>query len=99
MELKVIWTDPAIEDLRQIRNYIAEDNPSATVSFGMELFKARAILEGSRSPAGCSRKPRTAPFVSCFIEAIASFIKNAAARLRSCTCVMAHAETRSFDRL
>ena len=38
MERKVIWTDPAIEDLRQIRNYIIKENPSAAVSFGMELF-------------------------------------------------------------
>ena len=44
MELKVIWTDPAIEDLRQIRNYIAEDNPPAAVSFGMELFKSTRHL-------------------------------------------------------
>ncbi|MDQ8209559.1 type II toxin-antitoxin system RelE/ParE family toxin [Coraliomargarita sp. SDUM461003] len=33
MELKVVWTDPAIKNLRDIRNYIAEDNPAAAVSF------------------------------------------------------------------
>ena len=44
MELKVIWTDPAIEDLQQIRNDIAEDNPSAAVSFGMELFRSTRHL-------------------------------------------------------
>ena len=44
MELKVIWTDPAIEDLRQIRDYIAKDNPLAAVSFGMELFQSTRNL-------------------------------------------------------
>ena len=44
MELKVIWTDPAIEELRQIHNYIAADNPSAALSFGMELFKSTRHL-------------------------------------------------------
>ena len=44
MELKVIWTDPAIEDLREIRNHIAEDNPSAAVLFGMELLKSTRYL-------------------------------------------------------
>ncbi len=44
MELKVIWTDPAIEDLRKIRDYIAKDNPLAAVSFGMELFRSTRHL-------------------------------------------------------
>ena len=44
MELKVIWTDPAIDDLLQIRNHIAADNPSAAVLFGMELFKSTRHL-------------------------------------------------------
>jgi plasmid stabilization system protein ParE len=44
MELKVIWTDPAVEDLRSIHGYIAADNPSAALSFGLELFKSTRHL-------------------------------------------------------
>jgi len=51
MELKVIWTDPAIEKLKEIRDYIAEDNPSAAVSFGLELFESTRHL--GRFPESC----------------------------------------------
>ncbi len=51
MELKVIWTDPAIKNLRDIRDYIAEDNPSAAVSFGLELFESTRHL--GRFPESC----------------------------------------------
>lgn len=51
MELKVIWTDPAIKNLKEIRDYIAEDNPSAAVSFGLELFESTRHL--GRFPGSC----------------------------------------------
>lgn len=51
MELKVIWTDPAIENLREIRDYIAGDDPSAAVSFGLELFESTRHL--GRFPQSC----------------------------------------------
>jgi plasmid stabilization system protein ParE len=51
MELKVIWTDPAIENLREIRDTIAEDNPSAAISFGLELFESTRHLR--RFPQSC----------------------------------------------
>ncbi len=57
MERKVIWTDPAIEDLRQIRNFILEDNPPAAVSFCMELFKSTRHL-GS-FPQSCREFQKT----------------------------------------
>ena len=44
MELKVIWTDLAIKDLRLIHAHIAEDNPMAAVSFGLELFESTRHL-------------------------------------------------------
>lgn len=44
MELKVIWTDLAIEDLRLIHAHIAEDNPMAAESFGLELFESTRHL-------------------------------------------------------
>lgn len=51
MELKVIWSDPAIENLKEIRDFIAEDNPSAAVSFGLELFESTRHL--GRFPQSC----------------------------------------------
>lgn len=51
MERKVIWTDPAIEDLRQIRDYIAEDNPTAAIRFGLKLFESTSHL--GRFPESC----------------------------------------------
>ena len=51
MELKVIWTDPAIENLKEICNYIAEDDPYAAVAFGLELFESTRHL--GRFPQSC----------------------------------------------
>jgi hypothetical protein len=97
MELKVIWTDPAIEDLRQIRNDIAEDNPSAAVSFGMELFRTHVTSEASRGLVVCSSRPKKALSANCFTVVTESFIKNTMVLLKSCICVMVRAETQSFD--
>jgi addiction module RelE/StbE family toxin len=36
---KVIWTDEAIVDLRQIVSHIAKDNPAAAVKMGEELIR------------------------------------------------------------
>jgi plasmid stabilization system protein ParE len=51
MELKVIWTDPAIKSLTEIRDHIAKDNPSASVSFCLELFESTRHL--GRFPESC----------------------------------------------
>ena len=76
MELKVIWTDPAIEDLRKIRDYIAKDNPIAAVSFGMEYSAVRAILAVFQNPAVCINRLKTVQCASCLTVATASFIRN-----------------------
>ena len=39
MDFKVVWTDPAIEDLRQICAYISKDNTSAARKVGNELLR------------------------------------------------------------
>lgn len=44
MERQVIWTAPAVENLKVIRSYIARDNPIAATSFGLELFKSTRNL-------------------------------------------------------
>ena len=41
---KVIWTDEAITDLRQLVARIAEDNPTAAVKFGEELIRKSMLL-------------------------------------------------------
>ena len=51
MELRVIWTNPAIRNLKKTRDYIAEDDPSAAVSFGLELFESTQHL--GRFPQSC----------------------------------------------
>ena len=43
---KVIWTDEAIADLRQIVARIAEDNPTAAVKVGEELIRKSMLLSG-----------------------------------------------------
>src|SRR5579884_3821445 len=45
MDFKVIWTDPAIENLRQITEYIALDNRDAAEKFGNDLFHHVEVLE------------------------------------------------------
>ena len=41
---KVIWTDEAIADLRQIVVHIAKHNPSAAVKVGEELIRKSLML-------------------------------------------------------
>jgi toxin ParE1/3/4 len=41
---KVIWTDEAIADLRQIVARIAKDNPTAAVKVGEELIRKSMLL-------------------------------------------------------
>jgi addiction module RelE/StbE family toxin len=41
---KVIWTDEAIADLRQIVAYIAKDNPTAAVKVGEALVRKSLML-------------------------------------------------------
>lgn len=35
--MRVLWSDLAIEDLQEIEDYIARDNPERAISFIMEL--------------------------------------------------------------
>ena len=51
MDYKVIWTDEAIADLRQLTARIAEDNPIAAVKFGEELIR-RSMLLGQHPRLG-----------------------------------------------
>jgi toxin ParE1/3/4 len=36
----VIWTDPALDDLRAIKDYIAADNPAAAQQFCIALYES-----------------------------------------------------------
>jgi addiction module RelE/StbE family toxin len=44
MDYKVIWTDEAIADLRQIVTFISAHNPIAAVKFGETLIQKSMIL-------------------------------------------------------
>lgn len=45
---KVIWTDEAITDLRQLVEFIAQENPAAAVKLGEEII--RKSLQLSEQP-------------------------------------------------
>jgi toxin ParE1/3/4 len=44
MELKVIWTDEAIADLRQLVTFISRDNPPAAVKLGETIIEKSMML-------------------------------------------------------
>jgi toxin ParE1/3/4 len=46
MDYKVIWTDEAIADLRQLVVFISRDNSSAAVKLGETLVRKSMILAG-----------------------------------------------------
>ena len=43
---KVIWTDEAIADLRQLVAFISSDNPAAAIKLGETLIQKSIILAG-----------------------------------------------------
>jgi len=43
---KVIWTDEAIADLRQLVSFISRDNPIAAVKLGEAIIQKSMILAG-----------------------------------------------------
>jgi len=45
MDFKVIWTDPSIENLRDIVEYIARDNPDAAYKTGSDILNSVKVLE------------------------------------------------------
>jgi toxin ParE1/3/4 len=44
MDHKVIWTDEAIADLRQLVTFISRDNPTAAVKLGETIVQKSMIL-------------------------------------------------------
>ena len=44
MDCKIIWTDPARDDLREIVNYIAGDNPEAARRVSMDIYETVGLL-------------------------------------------------------
>ncbi len=44
MDCKIVWTDPALEDLREIIAYISEDNPEAGRRVGTDIYKTVGLL-------------------------------------------------------
>ena len=44
MDCKIIWTDPALEDLREVVAFISEDNPEAARRVGMDIYETVGTL-------------------------------------------------------
>ena len=44
MDYKIIWSDSAIEDLRSICSYVAQDNPEAALRLGKGILNHVHIL-------------------------------------------------------
>jgi len=44
MDREVIWSEPAINDIREIAEYIASDNPDAALRLGDDVFLKTAQL-------------------------------------------------------
>lgn len=51
MDFKVIWTEPAIDNLRKIVSHIAFDNPAAAKSVGYNICDHVGVLESFPSIA------------------------------------------------
>lgn len=43
--MKIVWTEPARQDLREIFEYIAEENPNAARTLLAEIRKRAGLLE------------------------------------------------------
>ena len=44
MDFKIIWTEPAVQNLQEISLYISKDNPDAAIQFGWQLFDRIEVL-------------------------------------------------------
>ena len=42
---RIVWTDPAIDDLTQIMDYIARDSPRYALHVGERIYEAAGKLE------------------------------------------------------
>jgi plasmid stabilization system protein ParE len=42
---RVVWTDPAIDDLGEIMDYIAKDSPRYALQIGERIYEAAGKLE------------------------------------------------------
>jgi addiction module RelE/StbE family toxin len=44
MAFQIIWSEPALDDLRSLTSYIAEHNPSAAERMGLAILKKTRLL-------------------------------------------------------
>jgi toxin ParE1/3/4 len=63
MDCKVVWTDSARDDLREIVSYISGDNPEAARRVGMDIYETVGLLAsfpliGPPYPRGSNGKIR-----------------------------------------
>ncbi|MGA2177084.1 MAG: type II toxin-antitoxin system RelE/ParE family toxin [Verrucomicrobiota bacterium] len=63
MEVKIVWTEPALGDLEEIVTYISRDNPPAGARIGASIVEHVEILSsfpyiGPTYPRGASGRTR-----------------------------------------
>jgi toxin ParE1/3/4 len=44
MDCKIVWTDPALEDLKAIVAFISQDNPEAARRVGADIYDTVGLL-------------------------------------------------------
>ena len=70
--MKLIWTDPSIEDLRAVRDYIARDSDYYAANFVEQVVLSVERLCDPPNWAGWFQKPKMKTFASWCIRITAS---------------------------
>jgi plasmid stabilization system protein ParE len=79
--MKIVWTEPAVEDLRELHAYIARDSEVYAIGFVERIILAvEQSLTIHESVASC-RKKMTKTFANFFIKITESSIASRATRL------------------
>ena len=72
--MKILWTDPAIEDLRNLHSYIAKDSEVYASSFVERIILAVEKLTNFPDSAAWCQRLRKRRFENSSITTIESFI-------------------------
>jgi hypothetical protein len=70
--MKVIWTDPSIEDLTSIRDYIARDSEFYTIDLIEQVICPSKDYYNSPGSEAWFLKLRMRTFENCFVETTGS---------------------------
>lgn len=73
--MKLVWSNTARNDLKQLNTYIGQDSPIYARQFIQRILRVRRRFPVSRTWVGTYPKPIETIFGKSFFRAIASFIK------------------------